>query len=126
MEKALDMNLYQKKLDDLTEFEIKLEHIKLLQKMFVGWNRGEFGAPAIDSKKPYGNSNVIADIAEIIGEPSYESDDGERYYVRASADKCRKLHAETRLALQIILRTGQFQIGKYIRPTNYTQDWVLQ
>jgi len=34
-------------------FELKEEHLKLLRNMNVSWDECEFGAPAIDCKKPY-------------------------------------------------------------------------
>ena len=48
-------------------FELTEEHIKLLRQMCVSWDDCEFGAPAIDCKRPYGNSDVYSDIAKILG-----------------------------------------------------------
>jgi len=47
-------------------FEITREHLKLLKNMYVGWDDCEFGAPNIDPKRPYGNSDVINDIANAL------------------------------------------------------------
>ena len=43
-------------MDDKKTFEVKPEHIKLIKKMCISWQDCEFGAPAIDCKRPYGNS----------------------------------------------------------------------
>ena len=48
------------------EFEVTEEHIQLLRDMVVTWWNCEFGAPAIDPKRPYGNSWVYGDIAETL------------------------------------------------------------
>jgi hypothetical protein len=47
-------------------FTVTDEHLKLLRRTNVGWEDGEFGAPSIDCKRPYGNSSVYNDIAEIL------------------------------------------------------------
>ena len=59
-------------------FEIKDEHIKLLRNAYIGWDDCEFGAPAIDCKRPYGNSDVYGDIARIL-DIKQEGDDHESY-----------------------------------------------
>lgn len=50
-----------------TTFTVTDDHLKLLRRASVGWSDCEFGAPEIDPKRPYGNSNVLGDIAEILG-----------------------------------------------------------
>ena len=50
------------------EFTVTDDHLKLLARTFIdydGWT--EFGAPEVDPKLPYGNSDVYDDIAEILG-----------------------------------------------------------
>lgn len=46
-------------------FEIKNEHLELLKRAFVSWDSCEYGAPAINCKRPYGNSYVEGDIGWI-------------------------------------------------------------
>lgn len=48
---------------------------KLAKELCWHWNDGETGAPAIDSKRPYGNSSVACDVLEILG-MTQEGDDG--------------------------------------------------
>jgi len=97
------------------EFTVTDEHLWLLRRAHVFWNEGEFGAPSINPKRPYGNSNVYGDIAEILDVPEAEwpnrdvnlSLDAEWRYLR--------LHVETAIALQIALATGEFRTGRYVR-----------
>lgn len=88
-------------------FILKKEHLKLLQRAYVRWEDCEFGAPAIDCKRPYGNSSVFQDIAEIL-EIEYPEEPSREYM-----DALNRLHAETQIALQIILQTQAFKLGKY-------------
>ena len=44
------------------------EHLKLLENAYWRYEDCEFGAPAMDCKRPYGNSDVVSDIVEILGE----------------------------------------------------------
>lgn len=94
-------------------FEVKYEHIALLQKAYVRWEDCEFGAPAIDCKRPYGNSGVLQDIAEILDIPWEEAD----------KDELEQLHKETLTALQIFLEFGEMVEGVY-KTKEYGTNWV--
>jgi hypothetical protein len=100
------------------DFTVTEDHLKLLRRAGVGWDDCEFGAPAIDCKRPYGNSDVIGDIAEIFGA---ETDaDGE---IPPEVEEAyTRLHAETAIALQIALATGEFRAGRYAR-SKYGIEW---
>lgn len=105
----------------MKRFELKSEHIKLLRAAYVDWDDCEYGAPAINCKRPYGSSAVESSIAEVLGydKPCYECGRGWPPDV-----DLRALHEETRTALQIILRTGSFTPGVYEAP-DYTQNWRM-
>lgn len=106
------------------EFTITEDHLKLLRRAYIGWEDCEYGAPAIDCKRPYGNSSVELDICEILGwEPKKDeygdtSDDNQKLY-----EKCYEIHKETQTVLQIALATGQFKAGKYTREDEYSEGW---
>lgn len=89
-------------------FELTEDHLKLLNHAHVGWDGCEYGAPAIDCKRPYGNSSVEQDIAEIIG-VDYNDED----------EELSNLHNETQTALQIILVTQSFKVGTYVKTNEY-------
>jgi hypothetical protein len=101
----------------VTEFVLTEDHLKLIDRMYVGWSDVEFGAPEINPKRPYGNSFVEGDIAEILGwhwEEDVNGDVPEELYERAV-----KIHKETETALQIILVTRSFVPGKYVKTDRY-------
>jgi hypothetical protein len=122
-------------------FEVKKEHLALLKNMSVGWQNCEFGAPEIDPKRPYGNSNVLQDMIEIFGvkeineELFYFELFGEQFKI-IGEDKfnlelegqdtlirvLNELHRETETVLQIALQTGMFKEGKY-KIKKYGTDW---
>lgn len=94
---------------DAQTFTITEDHIKLAKRMYVGWQDCETGAPEIDPKRPYGNSNVEIDVAEILG---WDFDD------ELSADQiatAMKIHHEMQTVLQIGLQCGTFMLGEYER-----------
>lgn len=102
------------------QFTVTENHLKLLRSMYVGWQGCESGAPEIDPKRPYGNSDIEPDIHEILtGETEYDLTEQQR-------DKYQALHRETAAALQIVLSVGKFEPGIYetIRPFN-RQEWRL-
>jgi hypothetical protein len=89
-------------------FHLSESHLILLQNMIVGWQDCEFGAPEINPKRPYGNSNVVEDVAALLGV------DAESNY-----DVLEQLHKETKQALQIVLLTGLFEPGVYQQMDRY-------
>jgi len=94
-----------------TVFELTEDHIKLLQSAYVRWEDAEAGAPAIDPKRPYGNSSVELDMAEILG----WNQEGDEYpLLLEQEERLNELHRETEIALQIILRHKTFRPGKFI------------
>jgi len=119
-------NLVQE-LSSAREFTVTQDHLKLLRRAFVAWDLGEgYGAPGINPKKPYSNSYVARDIAEILDVPDedWEYEDGHKAYVTPEAEaRLTRLHVETMVALQIVLATGEFRPGRYRRATSWGIDW---
>ena len=105
----------------MKKFTINENHLKLLRSAYVGWNGCEFGAPSIECKRPYGNSDVYTDIAKIIGLPLPDEEKDEEFTDTQFAEM-DKLHKETETVLQIILTTGEFSIGEYVAD-DYSQNW---
>lgn len=106
---------------DFKIFELKSEHIKLLQNAYIRWDDCETGAPAIDPKRPYGNSSVGYDVAELLG-----IFQGREELTEKQDLFCIEIHMETLYALQIILCTGKFEPGLYVQGEGYTKHnkWV--
>ena len=123
--------------------EIKPEHLKLIQRMCVGWDDCEYGAPCIDPKRPYGNSSVEQDMVDALGfkelrEGVYEFTLFGKTYILKGEDKnniylagkeeeelckqLRKLHEETEKVLQFCLLMQQFKPGKFVHH-EYHDDW---
>ncbi len=111
-------------------FELTENHIKLLREMYVSFNGDSYdGAPAVDIKRPYGNSDVPYDVARILGYAEYikasDDDETETDAFEEATHELLKIHRETGTALQIVLSTGSFEPGMYGRPERYlTQHWV--
>jgi len=96
----------------MAEFELTEEHILLASKMRVRWQNCEYGAPEIDPKRPYGNSDVENDICEILGKQMVEVDYEEKYSTE-DLQYAKKIHNEMEIALQIILENKTFKPGLY-------------
>jgi hypothetical protein len=92
---------------DARSFFLREHHLKLACRLHVGWNGSETGAPGIDIKRPYGNSFVPRDVAEIIGEewPDENELSASAYEREADrlAERMLTIHREMKVALQIIL-----------------------
>lgn len=105
----------------MKKFELKQEHLDLLKKAYVGWGECEYGAPCIDGKRPYGNSDVERDIAKILNwKINKEYDELSKSQIK----EAEKLHRETEIALQIVLRhvDKKLKLGTYTCD-DYGRDW---
>lgn len=89
-------------------FEITKEHLELMKNAYVRWEDCETGAPAIDCKRPYGNSYVELDVARILG---WDVSDG---LTQEQADKAYDLHRGTETALQICMSIQKFETGVFM------------
>ena len=97
------------------EFELTKEHIKLISKMYVDYSQAEFGAPEIDPKRPYGNTSVYEDIAEILCIKAVGGNREEGFeFNQEQINYMQKLHEETQYALQIVLCMKSFKTGKFV------------
>lgn len=90
-------------------FTLAQDHITLLQRANWGWWDCETGAPAMDCKRPYGNSYVPGDIAELLG----WSRDKDGELSEAQEDIAYRIHAELQTALEVILSLKTFEPGVY-------------
>lgn len=98
------------------------DHVKLLRSAYVSWDDCEYGAPAIDCKRPYGNSSVEWDIAEILGWDLPLDQFEAPYLTKQQEERAFEVHRETQTALQVILATGQMDPGEYVASA-YKKDW---
>lgn len=109
---------------DMQHFNLTTQHIALLRHARVSWESCEFGAPSINCKRPYGNSSVYQDIAEILGiEPELTDDWDDPAFSDRQRAMMDRIHEETQTALAVILRTGQFTPDTYVAE-RYTQNWM--
>lgn len=93
-------------------FTITEMHLKLLKHTYWTWENCEYGAAAIDCKRPFGNSDVVDDVRDIFSNPGLDEDQIEQL--------CRDLvHV-----LQIACVTGEFKTGEYYREDVYSaRSW---
>ena len=109
----------------MKKFKLTKNHLKLLKRFEVSWQDCEFGAPEIDPKRPYGNSDVLNDIHEILtGETICCVNSKRDELTEDEKEKYSKLHKEMETALQIILSTLSFKLGNY-ECEEYSNDWKL-
>lgn len=107
----------------MRSFTVLQRHLILLRHANVGWDDCEHGAPCIDPKRPYGNSDVESDIHQLVGKPADARDD-EGEWPEGVRERYQKLHRETQTVLQIVLATGEFRAGMYVAD-DYSRNWRL-
>ena len=94
-------------------FELKEEHLKLLARANWRWQDCEFGAPEIHPKRPYGNSSVIQDIAEILGEEEELCPNCREPLKDVDGERLEAFHHELKTAIQLIFSRRTFIPGVY-------------
>lgn len=104
----------------LKDFTVTEEHLKLLRHVHLYWDYGEgYGAPAINPKRPYGDSYVERSIAEILDAPDSDweaaEDDDYLDLTPEAQERFTRLHVETMIVLHITLAAGELRPGRYIR-----------
>lgn len=103
-------------------FTVTRDHIKLVRGLIIEWNENTdcaLGVPSADGKRPYGNSNVPEDVAEII---KLDFVDEEKGLNKEQEKCCIKLHKDMATVLQIVLSTGAFKTGDY-ECDEYETNW---
>lgn len=90
----------------IERFTVKPIHLQLIKRFYVSWNSFEFGAPTIDPKRPFGNSDVKNDFELITGECFEHS-----------------LYHDLEICLQILTRNLHIEEGTYEK-YGYGIDWV--
>ena len=109
------------------KIEIKNEHIKLLKSLCVEWNSEYYlGAPAVNIKRPYGNSDIIEDIARIIGLELFEDAGGDVHLSKEQERSCIKLHKEMEHILQIVCFNNGVKDGQIWERENKWDDWEMK
>lgn len=107
-------------------FTVTKDHLRLIRHMHIDWNGDESGAPTVDPKRPYGNSDVALDVIDVLGWTAMMDPDD--WDVRPEQrDKAMALHRATATALQIVLCTGKFEPGTYVQTERYRAlSWRLE
>lgn len=109
------------------EFVLTEDHIKLLRASCVNDEITdiEFGAAEIDPKRPYGNSDVLSDLAELLDIPTVDDSDWGPQLSAEDEARLTVLHRETPRALQCVLASGSFIPGTYRTSAAYKRDWQM-
>ena len=100
------------------EHEVTQAHLRLLPRLQFGWLSyvGD-GAPGVVPRRPFGNSDIERDAAEILGivPEGEEIDRGVRELSLDQRYEVVRLYVETLICLEILIGTCQISPGFYVR-----------
>ena len=88
--------------------EVTAAHIDLLRQIRLGWDGAERGAPMLDPRRPYGRTDVLAQLAETFDTEDYE--------------ELARRHVEMMFVLARLLRHGTLAPGRYPLGTLAAED----
>lgn len=113
--------------------------IALLKRLEFEWSDGGYdGSPTVDSKRPYGNSDVLGDLREIyaesLGLQYVDADELGHFFVREDGSRFEAdqldyelwaQHKSMHTILQILCAnpTEPLQEGVYAKEEQYSHDW---
>lgn len=98
----------------MTRFTVTGDHIKLLQRLNISENIHN-GFPTVDPKRPFGNSDVYRDMAEILDHENTE--DGEISPERQ--ESYDELLSEMKTVLEILISNLSLLPGEYRQECSY-------
>lgn len=111
---------FPRDLQTITHFEVTQEHLALLKRTHISYDHQlEFGAPIVDPKRPYGNSGVYADLAEILDITPTQIVDDEPELSDDQMSTLLRLHHEMAVVIQILTINLSIDVGPYHRPSPY-------
>ena len=105
-------------------FLVLEEHLKLLKHAYVGWNDCEFGAPGMDCKRPFGNSGVFADIAEILEIKPAGDGDYDDEFSESQEDYMLDIYKGLEMAMSILYKNLSLSAGMYCLTAG--KGWELE
>ena len=130
-EKAIPYGKYYANLTYLKEFEVTENHLKLVKRNQIEWvffiddyNAGHFYQ---DCKRPYGNSDWVGDIAEILeieADCSNPNDEDEKWFSDSLEYFLVCHHIDMRIVIEILCQNLSIQKGKYKRDSIYGGEWT--
>ncbi len=95
-------------------FIVSEQHLKLLKRLNFMYDEScEFGAPAVDPKRPYGNGDVYGDMRKILGI-------GKQAYPE---QELLLLHQQMTTVLRILAQNNGVHIGEYAA-NRYERVWT--
>jgi len=109
-------------------FTITDDHIKLIRHIIIctDFSQDPDCYPVVigvNSKRPFGNSDVVEDMAGILGIDPIPVDSGETEYPVGTSKRRNEIYAELGTVLQIFVRVGRMEAGEYQRE-QYSSHWV--
>jgi hypothetical protein len=105
----------------MKRLKVTENHIKLLKELYIGWEDCEFGAPCVDCKRPFGNSDVYGDMAEILGIKLANQEENFELYEK-QIYSLSKGYKELQDCLQILCKNLSIEVGEY-ECDDYGTNW---
>lgn len=106
-------------------FTITKDHIKMMQALCFTWEDCEYGGPAVDCKRPFGNSGrhqIVLDMAQVMGIPQEKIMDLQGELIEPEAERLEALYRDMEKVLAIVMRTLSFEPGTY-EAAPYSSKW---
>lgn len=106
------------------------DHLKLLKRLQFEWDYEMYaGAPRVDIKRPYGNSDPIGyDVPMILGIHTTGNERGAfgvDSLTRGQVHRCTKVHEEMHIILQILVYNAGIVEGLYVAD-DHRNNWRLK
>lgn len=118
MKEALEK--HQTKIFTSLIFEVEPQHLKILNRMVIQSNKNHVFQ---DIVRPYGNSDIVRDIGEILNIPPDKKDGKFEYYSDNLELYFLKYHIDMKTCLDILLHNLSIEVGIYHRNSMLDTDY---
>lgn len=97
-------------------FTVSSDHLVLMRRLNFVWL---INSPSVSCARPYGNGDLVKDVAKIIGLELFEDASGNKHMTAEQEQLCKDRHLEMKTFLEILCQFGEIPSGTYKRKETY-------
>lgn len=97
-------------------------HLAIIRRFNWTWGGGDYGAVGVDTKRPLGNGDFLADVGKLIGLVPGADQWGDPHWSEVDAQTIMMAFAEACVAVEILSERLSLEPGSYIK-RGYGATW---
>lgn len=103
--------------------EVTEDHLKLLRRMYFQRSHEELELPVVDDKRPFGDSDYLGSMAEILGDKLTQDHWGDIVFSTEQVEKYERLLDDMTPVVQILAQDLKITPGTYQADSRHSTYW---